>query len=381
MIIGDLPFIWRLRDDPTYVRDEDDVDTLGPMPAGVPARMTFEFDWDARLGLLRQKITPELEVALEAIYRAGSENLGAVEAYRQQFIGFVSRVIAGSVNMRPSGLAGPALDIGGGAVSALIGRIDCDGIYNIDPVAEKRLGRWSYQATFPPAAWPSDWTKSFSLITLNHVLEHVADPVAVLKAAAALLAKHGTIIIAVPDCTESVALGDVSMACHQHLSYFTIDSLRNCLRAADLVELRGHMQHSAGTLFVAAYPNGAPVHQRHPEGTFGRFYARAVKVRADVEMIVDTIADAAGTSALGVYCPMRILPYLPEWLVEDVRLFDDGMRGKYLDGVSQRIEGIEDFEAKPVDTMIVASMTHEQEIVTKLAGRCKVITLREMLDV
>jgi hypothetical protein len=184
-------------------------------------------------------------------------------------------------------------------------------------------------------------------------------------------------VIAVPDCTESIRLGDISIACHQHLSYFTRSSLRACLRAAGLIELRGHTVSAEGTLYVAAYAGERPLNRLEAQETFGRFYARAAANRTRIGAIIHELQF---TARLGVYVPMRLFPYCPVF-DPGVRLFDDGMRGQFLDGVTEVIEGLEDFNAEPdVDVMLVMSLTHDKAIVDKLAGRCKVITLREMLD-
>jgi len=63
--------------------------------------------------------------------------------------------------------------------------------------------------------------KTFDLITLNHVLEHLADPVTVLKQASALLKPDGYLAVVVP-CFKSVYTDFFFL---EHCSHFTERSL------------------------------------------------------------------------------------------------------------------------------------------------------------
>lgn len=361
MIIRDLPLIWRLND-----QDQ------APLPRGVPARMDFEWDWDDRLGLLRQKVTPALLQALAAIYAAGSENLGATPGYGMDFWRGLSAEIRRIFHDRKKIRA---LEIGPG-----------DGwlIKKLRGLGVKAEGCSDFPSAAPVGR--------FDLIVHHHVLEHIADPLGFIMAQKDILNPGGAIICLVPNCSLSIRLGDQSMACHQHINYFSSRSLAALGSAAGLVQRRlclydekpidgfdGHL------MFAFTRPGGRDdirnvdwsddFDDDFGGETFGRFYSRAVLKRNQVATI---FACRENYGTYGIYAPMRILPY--SRLGGFARLFDDGMRGKYLDGIYHRIEGIEDFEAKPVDVMFVMSMTHERQIVEKLAGRCKVITLREMLD-
>lgn len=365
MIISDLPFIWRTTAEP----DEP--------PPGVSERMDFTWDWDNRYGLLRQKVTPELREALAAIYKVGSENLGATPQYGERFWQFFLGMCGPRFQNRPVKKTN-VLEIGPGS-GWMTKRLQ----QHIDPFV--------FKGSFPPVDYTQhSWMFSnssrehrsgdFDVIVAHHVLEHVEDVDLFLKGCATILSSNGLVFLAVPDCAWEIGTGDVSIATHQHLSYFTPRSLAACARAAGL----DHVQlYSDGGAIMAAFgrqvsrdDEGYLSMEDMPVHTFGRFCSRAVKN----EGIISSLVDRFMGSDIGFYAPMRALPYVA---MEDYpfRLFDDGMAGKYLDGVDNQIEGIADFEAMPVDVMFVMSRTYEREIVAKLAGRCKVITLTEMLDV
>jgi SAM-dependent methyltransferase len=88
----------------------------------------------------------------------------------------------------------------------------------------------------------------FDLITLNHVVEHLTDPVSVLKEAAALLAPGGHLVVRVP-CFLGVHTDFFLM---EHCSHFTFETLTNALALAGLKVTREIENLSAIEIGVAA---------------------------------------------------------------------------------------------------------------------------------
>lgn len=81
------------------------------------------------------------------------------------------------------------------------------------------------QATY---ALPTYWENRFDLITAHFVLEHVANPVDVLRDLARCLAPDGRIFFSVPNAETNT--GDLLVA--DHLSHFTRSSLEQMLERA-----------------------------------------------------------------------------------------------------------------------------------------------------
>jgi SAM-dependent methyltransferase len=77
---------------------------------------------------------------------------------------------------------------------------------------------------------PDHWQGRFDLITCHFVLEHVANPVAMLRHCASLLKDGGQLFLSVPDYLSNS--GDMIVV--DHLNHFTSLSLKEALQAAGL---------------------------------------------------------------------------------------------------------------------------------------------------
>jgi hypothetical protein len=80
---------------------------------------------------------------------------------------------------------------------------------------------------------PLSWTGHFDLITAHFVLEHVAEPVLVLRDLARCLAPGGRLFVTVPDPISNP--GDLLVV--DHLNHFVASSIRQALRDAGLRDL------------------------------------------------------------------------------------------------------------------------------------------------
>jgi len=119
----------------------------------------------------------------------------------------------------------------------------------LDPDAAKAAERWADRVVVgnadDAAAWDPLDDESFDVITFGDVLEHLRDPVAVLRAAARKLKLTGFVVTSLPN----VAHGDVRLSLlhgdfryretglldRTHVRFFTLETTRELLREAGLV--------------------------------------------------------------------------------------------------------------------------------------------------
>lgn len=95
----------------------------------------------------------------------------------------------------------------------------------------------------------------FELITLNKVLEHVADPAAMLRKSAGLLSKDGTLYIEVPDAESAARQGPTREEFFiEHLHVFSMTSLSMLAARAGCQALRlERLQEPSGKFTLYAF--------------------------------------------------------------------------------------------------------------------------------
>lgn len=127
--------------------------------------------------------------------------------------------------------------------------------YGIDPsaaatAAAARRGATVHLGTLADQPWPPG---SFDLITFQHTLEHILDPLGALALAARLLAPGGLLIVDVPNwsCWQRRLFGDrwFHLDLPRHQQHFSPRALR---RAADKLGMR---VRAAGTTSTAISPS------------------------------------------------------------------------------------------------------------------------------
>jgi 2-polyprenyl-3-methyl-5-hydroxy-6-metoxy-1,4-benzoquinol methylase len=153
---------------------------------------------------------------------------------------------------------GRILDVGCGS-GGLLGHFAARGWkpYGIDPSraaadSAARRGAAVHCGTLRDQPWPAG---SFQLITFQHSLEHIVDPVDALRRARALLAPGGLLAVEVPNwsCWQRRLLFRnrwFSLDLPRHRQHF---SPRALARLAALLELEVHAEGTSSTAISTAY--------------------------------------------------------------------------------------------------------------------------------
>jgi SAM-dependent methyltransferase len=373
IILPAMPFYWRTRD------------TDRSNPGDPPQRLPFKFGFNHEHGLVVEECTDLLRQTLDDVYRREAnvgflqENNSLAKGYGEDFLAFLLDVLAAHPARR-------VLEIGCGGCW-LLDRIRATGreVLGVDPspvagAAGREFGIPVIEEFFPPARLPM----TPDLIVHVDVLEHAADPVAFLRTQHDALPAAGGLVVNVPDSTRSIALGDVSMALHQHVNMFDDGSLACVLRAAGFQPLRMQRSKFGGSLycFATRMDGASPASKVNDTSYYERFTARAT---ANIEAFRRSVEAARGDGTVGFFMPQRAFPYLAAigWL-EGFRIFDNMnvWHGRYLDGCNARVENGSDLESRPVDHIFVMSLTFGEEVkrfITARIPRTRVTTLAEIL--
>lgn len=76
---------------------------------------------------------------------------------------------------------------------------------------------------------PELFKEKFDFVVLRGVLEHIEKPIPFLKDVGEVLEEDGFVVIEVPNVIYSLKNGVIGDFFHEHVSYFTHESLKNCL--------------------------------------------------------------------------------------------------------------------------------------------------------
>ena len=357
--LSEVPFYWRIKK------------TANQPPHDVPATLPFAFSFLDDLQLVIQKRNPVVLKWLEYVYKENAnvgylqEGHALAESYGGEFIDFFRRASA----LLPQ-LPASAADIGCGGVY-LLQKMREQGltVKGIDPspvtAAAGRMAGIEIVSDFYPS--PS-LTERFDVLFHYDVLEHVEDPVAFLSAHHANLSSHGALIFAVPDCSQHIELGDVSMLLHEHLNYFDSESLAHVVQAAGFKPLLLEPARHGGVLLCCAVP--VANHITPDASVKGDWKFRTFRAKAQTALRrFAELTDQSSQGELGLYVPLRAFPYLSQLPPETrLRFFDDdpGLLGCYFDGFDVALENIASLEARPPEHLMICSLVFGERIEKRL---------------
>jgi 2-polyprenyl-3-methyl-5-hydroxy-6-metoxy-1,4-benzoquinol methylase len=370
-----LPFYWRLTKDLNS-------------PNGVPERMPFSLEF--RDGLLIQSRTPELLESLKSIYNL-DYNIGYIQegyeiakGYFEDFREYLFQQVQ---------IAGPNLEIVeigcGGAT--LLRELSLRG-HNVTGVDPSPVSiRASEKFGLKLVADFFDENTEIGLPDLVYhmdVLEHVEDPVKFLATQFDKMKPGAKLVVSVPDATESLDKGDLSICMHQHLQYFSRESLVRTVEAAGFIVDHVAESDFGGSLYLTAHASNRQVQiqdrSRHQILNFDRF----IKSR---EIFFEKFQqDMADYGEVAFYVPLRAMPYLyyggNVFLEERIRFVDDTehWHGCHFDGSSVEIENISDLISNPPPVVYIMSLTFgdliEERLKSSMAVPVLVRKLRDILN-
>ena len=141
-----------------------------------------------------------------------------------------AKILAHNISMKKNNLK--VLEFGSGKGTTLqhLTKI-CDVdpyVFDVSKSYESYWDKWVPKANQSTYKLPKIWKNKFDMICMHYVLEHVPDPVKILKDLSQYLNKNGVIYFCVPDFRQN--MGDLFVV--DHINKFTSESLSELARVA-----------------------------------------------------------------------------------------------------------------------------------------------------
>lgn len=366
MKVKEIVLVWNLGMLPFHVGYCDT-----PHNEGCPDVMGFLVGFDENLGLLTQIPDEGVASALTSAYKKGSQicasmgEPGLGEVYCNDFYSFIKESLTGK---EINGLK--ILEIGCGKGNLLkILKNDGAGVLGIEPseptqTVAKKTGIKILRGEFDPTFL----TDRFDIILHYGVLEHVTDIRGFMSGQLSVLTHDGVVIFSVPDCTEQIERGDISMFAHEHISYFTevsLEKLASSIGAKTIVCRKASKGGAIYSVWKKGDREGADAPARIRD--FIGIAKGNLKVFSN---FLQKILERKLT--LGVYCPGRFINY--HYLFRDkmprTRYFDDNppAQGKYYPPIDVIVEPRARLLKEPTDIVLIMSRSFGKAILESLAN-------------
>ncbi|MFA4848768.1 MAG: class I SAM-dependent methyltransferase [Methanoregula sp.] len=102
-------------------------------------------------------------------------------------------------------------------------------VIGCDPSPGAEIAHQMNVAVFKEYYSPGLFKEKFDIVVLRSVLEHIQEPIPFLKEVRCVLKTNGRVVIEVPNVIYSLKNGVIGDFFHEHISYFSNDSLKKCL--------------------------------------------------------------------------------------------------------------------------------------------------------
>lgn len=362
--LGEIQFYWRVTTKPNVPQNV------------VPDFLPFEFTFEESTQLVRQKKNQVVLDALQKIYleefNVGylQEGHDLAEGYGNDVLKFVTKSVK---DYLPSAKRILEVGCGGGYMLNKFRKMGLD-VMGVDPspIAVTKGKEFNYEVV--KDFYPTKQTfQKVDIIFHYDVLEHIENHIDFLSEHKRDLYDNGMIVFAVPDDTECLSVGDVSMVIHEHINYFDKDSLANTVSKAGFEVLEIQKSNHGGVLYCAARKlnGGNNFVDKSGSEKFENFIQEHQLFRKRITDYFDKVLSDSN-NVLGIYIALRVAPYLSKYKNnKNIRFFDDdsGLHLKYYDGYVIPIENMNDLVEKPVTHLLIASHSFGKIIRSKVQER------------
>ena len=377
--------IFKIESVPVFWRESNSTKTV----SGIPNRFELSISLDSKLNLLKQTYSVETDKFLTEMYKQ-NENIGYLredhplsKSYGSEFIEFIST----STDITNEHI----LDIGCGGMYILKKLKSLGGIVSgCDPSPFAKEAAITNNIELFHSFFPnSEISKKFDVILHYDVLEHIWDPKKFLTDCASKLKENGKVIFSMPDCSEQIEEGDISLFAHQHVNFFTINSIKNLLSICGYCKINVIRSNITGKLLCSGIKKESPLQtstllsvKAHKEAVifFKRVHKKYELIQDQIKRDFETIGS---DEKIGFYPPLRAMPYLTDY-IDDIDLqkkicfIDDNLlaRGKYMCNVAIPIYPLDDKENHNCRIIYIASKAYKQRMTEKVIRSNSKILIR-----
>lgn len=197
---------------------------------------------------------------------------------------------------------------------------------------------------------PEIFTERFDFVYCLQVLEHIERPMKFLRMMHEVLHLNGKVLIGVPNEELALQNGNIGMVIHQHINYFTRDSLSHMLALAGF-KVTGLLHKQEQPLYVLAEKTIKSQHQpflgknEELEKAAARY---ASSVTDHLEFIQDVVNRSSGRVGLyGANCAMaNVFSWCPNLDLDKIMVFDGDplKQGKLYSGIPLVIHSPDDLD-------------------------------------
>ena len=361
-----------------------DIGFYAQRPPVIPEYMPFELGQDPKTGLIRQQVTEELRSALKSYYELGgylSTPLGE-GAYATGQGDFFLRALERALGQSDKTIAGlDFLEVGSGYGYVVRGLLDrgAKSAIGIEPGEDGVAGseRWGVSIIKDFFPTPQLAGKQFDVVLSHGVLEHIEDPTAMLRATYESVKEGGLVFAAVPECEKKMSVGDLSIITHQHVNYFTKDTLRTALAQAGFSKIVTMISPKRSILFAWGVKDSGATERMDVNDSDGTLLERfsssfTINVRG-IQRVVDELKNAHKT--LSLYAPSANLAGLISY-DSPPRTFnkDDKKLGMHISPAARSFESPLELVKDPTDAVLIAPIDYDDEIKADLRSMGLLLT-------
>jgi 2-polyprenyl-3-methyl-5-hydroxy-6-metoxy-1,4-benzoquinol methylase len=208
--------------------------------------------------------------------------------------------------------------------------------------------------------------KKYDAIIAYTVLEHISNTEMFLKEISKQLAPNGKVFIAVPNCSDEIALADPSMLLHEHFQYFTRKSLEAAMKEVNLTASVSCSKFGR-LLYAVAEKSSSEKQTKKLSEQFSDNESYFLRVSKTRDVVAKKLAQLSTNGPVGIYCPSRALYFLSD--KSNYRFFDDAayLHDKFLPPFYSKIESREAFLADPPAYCVIFSRTFGSVLKTELS--------------